>query len=339
MTRVRWTVVAVGLLAVGVLLAWRASRPPGPQPAFTTATFTLVDARRHRLIAVYAAVPTGGDRWPVIVFSHGNQSAGAAAAKLFDAWAAHGYLCLAPTHDDSVSMRDAAKAAGATSLPAAGMIEPMGAATASILNRARDLSFLLDSATAVELALPGAEGHVDWKRVGAAGHSSGAYTAQLLAGMAPDMDGVPRTAADPRVRAVLDLAPVGAGQGGLTVDSWRHVTVPLMNVTGSLDLVPRGQFPTQQKRDPFTRSPPGGKFNVFLVGANHGTFLCDPGDGFYLKQLGGSVEQQAVLFDDVRRVTLLFWDAELKGSAAATAELRSGDERRRTDGRVTIEAR
>jgi dienelactone hydrolase len=279
--------------------------------------------------------PAAGGPYPVIIFSHGNQSSGKAMAGLFSSWAAHGYVCLAPTHDDSVSLRTAAEAAGAKDLPAVGMIEPRGAGTENILNRARDVSFVIDSLAAVEARL-----HVtiDRGRIGVGGHSSGAYTALLVAGATPNMDDIPRSAVDPRPRAFLAMAGIGSGQGGLTRDSWRNCTRPLMNVTGSLDRVPRGLTPGQ-KRDPFALSPPGDKFEVYLDGANHGTFTCDPTDTFYLKQLGGSAEQQAVLFDDIRAITLAFWDAELKRSATAAAYLRSGDIARRTGGRVSIESR
>ena len=340
-TSVRSALAVFLMVAVGCRRA--AVSPDKPYlaavPAVAVAapvTLTLHDAARHKDVDVYAAAPAAPGPWPVIVFSHGNQSAGRAMAGLFAGWAAHGYVCLAPTHDDSVSMRAAALAAGATTLPAVGMIEPSGAGTDSILNRARDLSFVIDSLAAVESAL---HVHVDRGRVGVGGHSSGAYTAMLLGGMSADMDDVPRTAVDPRPKAFLVMAPVGSGQGGLTRDSWRSFTRPLMDVTGSLDLVPRGQFPDRQKRDPFALSPPGDKFEVFLVGANHGTFTCDPTDTFYIKQLGGSAQQQAVLFDDIRDATLAFWDAYLKASPTAAAYLRSGAATRRTGGRVSIEYR
>ena len=357
--RLRWAAAAIIVAAVATAAGWvltNRTTPTRPNPVASTptepssyaaraptvplsspVTFTLHDVRRGKDVSVYAQFPLAPGPWPLIVFSHGNQSGGRAMAGLFAGWADHGYVCVAPTHDDSVSMRAAAEAAGAPpdSLPAAGMIAPRGAGTDSVLNRARDLSFVIDSADAIESTL---HVRISRDRIGVGGHSSGAYTAMLVGGTAAEMDGVPRSAVDPRPRAFLILGTLGSGQGGLTPDSWRAFTRPLMNVTGSLDRVPRGQTP-QQKREPFALSPPGEKFEVFLVGANHGTFTCDPADTFYLKQLGGTAEQQRVLFGDIHDVTLAFWDAELKGSADAAAYLRSGDVARRTGGRMTIEWR
>ncbi len=304
-------------------------------PAIATQSLSLHDARRDKDVPIYAVFPTAPGPWPAIVFSHGNQSSGPAMAGLFASWAAHGYVCLAPSHDDTVSLRTAAEAAGARNLPPVGMIEPRGAGTENILNRARDVSFVIDALAAVEATL---HVHVDRAHIGVGGHSSGAYTALLVAGATANMDDVPRTAVDARPRAFLTMAGLGSGQGGLTVESWKGCARPLMNVTGSLDRVPRGLTP-QQKREPFALSPPGDKFEVYLDGANHGTFTCDPTDVFYLKQLGGSAAQQAVLFDDVHDLTLAYWDAYLKGSAKAAGYLRSGDAARRTGGRATVECR
>ncbi len=329
------------MVVVAVAGGCRRSAPPPAPAAVAVATITLHDAARGRDVAVYVAAPTAaGGPWPLIVFSHGNRSSGQAMAGLFAGWAAHGYVCLAPTHDDSVSLRDAALAAGAdeATLPTVGMVPPRGAGAAAMLDRAADLSFLIGAVPAIEAAAPAVRGRIDPARVGVGGHSAGAYTALLLAGATAEMDGVPRSAVNRRPLAFLTMAGLGAGQGGLTADSWRHVDRPLMNVTGSLDRVPRG-LTAEHKRDPFALSPGGEKFEVFLLGANHGTFTCDPSDTFYLQQLGGSAQQQSVLFDDVHDVTLAFWDAELKGSAAAAAYLRSGSAGRRTGGRVAIEWR
>lgn len=320
------------MIAVGVL----SFHAPATRGSVATFRLTLHDVRRNRDVPVYAVVPTGPGPYPAVVMSHGNDSGGREMKYLFAAWAARGYACLAPTHDDSTSLRKASEAAGPTTvpLPPTGVVEPRGAGVPYVLSRAADLSFVIDALPEIA-ERTGCR--IDAGRVGIGGVSFGAYTAMLAAGVTAGMDGVPRTARDPRPRAFLFMAGMGSGQGGLTPASWRGLDRPAMDVIGLQDIVPRGGT-IAGKREAFALSPAGDKFAVTIPDANHGSFRCDPSATFYATMPGGSADRQRVVFDAVEAATGTFWDAYLKGDGRAAADLRTGEGSRRFPD-VTVEAR
>jgi hypothetical protein len=175
-------------------------------------------------------------------------------------WAAHGYVCLNPTHADSITLRRE------TGEPATifGLVRKVIADPAAGIDRTRDVKLLLDSFDQLEAAVPALKGKMDRARIGVGGHSLGAYTAALLGGARIHMavqDGL-QSFADPRPRALIFLSPQGTSQQGLTRDSWTSITLPLMTATGSLDRGQMGQDPSWRK-EPFIYSAAlGNKYHV-----------------------------------------------------------------------------
>ena len=134
--------------------------------------------------------------------------------------------------------------------------------------------------------------------------------------------------------------------------------LPMMCVTGSLDRGAQGQPPTW-RRDPFTLSPAGGKYFLFIQGAHHGSFTGRFAEGgasplaealrSQLEErlgrqvtdqeseqlqdrlaqrggretVGGNSGDQSAIFDWVKQATTAFWDAYLKEDAQARAWLNS----------------
>ncbi|MGH7149457.1 MAG: alpha/beta hydrolase family protein, partial [Planctomycetota bacterium] len=158
-----------------------------------------------------------------------------------------------------------------------------------------------------------------------------------------DMPGSgPTSLADSRVRAVLLLSGQGRGQMGLTQKSWEKFSLPMLNVTGSLDRGAGGQDPAWRK-DPFDLSPPGDKYHLFIEGAHHGSFTGRfaregarrPG----LRDRRRSGADGKEIFEWVEVATLAFWDAYLKGEPGAKAYLRTDDLERRSRGAATLDRR
>src|SRR5438874_652897 len=66
----------------------------------------LHDKRRDKDLPVYVSYPKGEGPFPVIVFSHGAGGTGRHYEALLKFWSSHGYVCLAPTHAESLSLRN-----------------------------------------------------------------------------------------------------------------------------------------------------------------------------------------------------------------------------------------
>jgi hypothetical protein len=178
-------------------------------------------------------------------------------------------------------------------------------------DRARDMSFIIDSLAEIEAKAPGVKDRMDADRIGAGGHLIGAYAACTLAGQKNFSPGAPMGLKDDRVRAALLLSPQGRGQG-LSENSWEEIDGPLMVLSGSEIPSVRTGNPAEWRREPFTFSPPGDKYLVWIEGLD-GTYggLIEPGRG--------QDEQTAVWIMDA---TLAFFDAHLKQDAGARERLR-----------------
>ncbi|HEU5249612.1 MAG TPA: hypothetical protein VFW15_06455 [Thermoanaerobaculia bacterium] len=255
----------------------------------------LHDHWRAKDLRVTVSFPGTGGPFPVIVFSHGAGGNGSYPYPLTRFWTSHGYVCLHPTHADSVSL------GGAVSFTAPAAWE----------NRARDLSFVIDSLDELAAKVPGLAGKMDSRRIGVAGYSYGGHSAQLLGGATLEAagGGEPRSLADPRPRAFLLLSGPGAGARELTERSWKSWTRPMMAVTGSLDLVEGERSPIWHL-EPFFRSPAGDKYALDLEGASHRSFT---GRQLELTDTG----EEREIFRWICGETLAFWDLYLKDVAAA----------------------
>jgi predicted dienelactone hydrolase len=152
-------------------------------------------------------------RFPVVLFSHGNDGVRFQSLFFCARLASHGFVVVSPDHHGNTLLDDFV-----------GIDDP-DAAT----NRPLDLSFLLD-----ELALFDAdpasflyEG-VDLDKVGASGHSFGGYTTWAVAG-GPFALG---TFTDARVKAILPQAPAS----NFFDDAFfATVEVPTLTIGGNLD--------------------------------------------------------------------------------------------------------
>ena len=262
----------------------------------------LHDSVRNKDLSMTIEYPTRGGPYPVIVFSHGFGGSNTGYTPLTEYWAGHGYIVIKPSHADSGKLgpileqrREERRAEmekaraegrgrnrgntaqtgqqGQTPQPPDPLAEAIWSTQtpADWVNRARDISLILDNLTTLEKKYPELGGRMDTSKIGVSGHSYGAFTAMMLSGMTSFAGNGTIHAPDPRVKAAVVFSPQGTtGTLGLTKDSWKDVTIPMMYVTGSLDYFIAGD--AKPRHDAFAYSPAGDKYFVSFNGGRHMTF-------------------------------------------------------------------
>ncbi|MEW5977624.1 MAG: dienelactone hydrolase family protein [Acidobacteriota bacterium] len=163
--------------------------------------------------------PSGSGRpLPLVIFSHGFHGNRNQSTFLTQALARAGYLVIAPNHKDAIT-----QGGGMAGRPELPFQNPGEWSDTTFQDRARDIESLLSALKADERF----SAHIDWSRVGLAGHSLGGYTVLGLAGAWPSWR-------LPEVKAVLALSPYAnpyVHHGDLA-----GLRRPVMYQTGTLDI-------------------------------------------------------------------------------------------------------
>ena len=310
----------------------------GPHAVRVVPEVELHDARREKDVPVKIYAPDAPGPFPAIVFSHGAGDSNDSSPHLMRHWASHGYVVLLPTHyfGERPFMERSLRRLGKE------LMRPITQGPSAWNERTDDVRFVLDSLPCLHQYVPELEGCVDPDCVGISGHSFGAYTALLLAGATlVDKEGADYAFADPRPRAILMISGPGRDTKGLTDDSFRNLTRPMMVFAGSHDPPPDWSLDPTWRTEPYAFAPDGDKYLAYLRGANHMSYigpvfdisLRDPARrgkfarllrrlARYLASFAPSLDQVG-MFDYTRIASVAFWDAYLKASPRAKIYLRS----------------
>ncbi len=292
------------------------------------------------------------DTIPLVIISHGAGGSKLAFGPLSEHWASHGYAVVHPTHDDSLMQR---RARG----------ERMPRSAGGVINNVRpaervaDVKAILDELASIESAVPGWRGDehritkIDRDRIAVAGHSAGALTAMMAIGtkvrglrMGTGLLNGHQSIGDERVRAAIVISGQGADRPMLSEDSWKHITKPMLVISGSLDTSPA--FPTTPERrcDPFKFSsdtviegesadPLGpNKFLLFIEGATHGSYQGKSPTWAGREQ---PTTDLSIITNTVSASSLAFLDRALKSDADAQKYLTSESIERLSGGKATLE--
>ena len=242
----------------------------GPLAVTEVPDIVLHDAARNKDLHVRIFYPVTQGKYPVIVFSHGAGGSQNCCESLTRHWATYGYVTLQPTHDDSIVQR---RKSGDETLRFPQAVRDALKNPALWESRPQDISFLLNALPDLQKRVGGLGDKLDLSRIGIGGHSMGSYTAEAVGGALVDLPGHPATSfSDSRAKAILCLSPQGPGQFGLAARSFDTIGLPFMGITGSLDSLGPVASPAWHKI-PFERSQPDDKYELFITGANHMSFI------------------------------------------------------------------
>jgi predicted dienelactone hydrolase len=276
--------------------------------------FTVQDQVRKREIPVRIYLPDAVAPAPVVLFSHGLGGTRAGCAYLGEHWSARGYVVVFLQHhgsDDSV-WRDQ---------PPSERMDAMKKA-ASLQNfelRVSDVPRVLDQLESWNKE----DGHMlhgrlDMSHVGMSGHSFGAVTTQAVSGQSIRLLG-PRFT-DSRIRAAIAFSPSSPRRGDAAV-AFGAVKIPWMLMTGTKDIAPIGDADLASRRAVYPHLPASiDKYELVLHNAEHSAFTerALPGDS----EPRNPNHHRVIL-----ALSTAFWDAHLRGDAAARAWLQGAGAR------------
>jgi dienelactone hydrolase len=216
----------------------------------------LLDPADGRAVPLHVVWPAHGRRMPVILYSHGAYSSKDLYGPIVDAWAARGYVVIAPTHRDSVALG-----------VRRGTNEPRYFAW-----RLEDMELILARLDAVFAQVPGLAECADPGRIVAAGHSFGGLVAQTLGGATyfDPSTGATVSRRDARVRAVIIFSGAGPFPPILRASDFATLTPPTLVTVGTNDLQQAPGLSGQEwRKQPYDLAPSGSKFRLTLDGADH----------------------------------------------------------------------
>ncbi len=301
--------------ALLLALSLSALAAPAPKDALADAIFAVetqkvewFDAKRQRAVPATLHLPQeGAGPFPLLIISHGLGGTRDGLDYLGTFWAAHGYVCAQIQHigsDDAV-WRGAARP-----------MQAMKAAAANpknIDNRPADVHFAIDTLLRMNADPKSALfGRIDAAKIGSAGHSFGAFTAQAVAGRGALQKPAWR---DPRVKACVAMSAPSQSLDRVRAQ-YADFEIPFYLLTGTRDQSPLGDTQPGDRRAPFDAVTRAEGYLLVLQDADHMTFGG--------RRRTGDAANDARDHDLILASTLVFWDAYLKGSADAKKYLRLG---------------
>lgn len=193
--------------------------------------------------------PTSPGRYPLMVFAHGAYAAPERYEALLGPLSAMGFVVLAPLHIDSELLAS----------------DPPPPPDEVWRTRKEDVQALLGAPPELLAFLnPGVELTPD--KI-AAGHSYGAFGAQVAAGAAAVND--PPGQVAPGVRAVVTFSPPGLVPGFIDAAAWDQLVRPQLLLTGNADILPGFMEDWRNHAAAFEKAPAGDQWLWVGEGVDH----------------------------------------------------------------------
>ena len=211
---------------------------------------------------------------PVILWSHGYGGSRDGAGFLARYLASHGYVLLHMTHHGTDSSLWECQEGHPWDI-----LKDLVIPKATILNRYRDASFVLDRLEGWMADNPDIAAVMNPKRVGMSGHSFGAITTQIAMGqLTPNESDDLISLKDTRIFAGIAYSPV-PGMSHIADDQERErasaaniyegISMPLLHMTGTEDFSPISDIPYTDRLIVYDKTQHASKAVLIKKGGDH----------------------------------------------------------------------
>ncbi len=245
---------------------------------------------------------------PIIVWSHGLGGSVDGAAFLSRYIASYGYIILHVQHNGTDSSLWEGKEGHPWDI-----IRQMNIPRSATLNRFKDVPFVLDQFENWLLEHPEIKEITDLSTIGMSGHSFGALTTQVMAGMMfPDESGKLRRAREDRFKAGILYSPGPISHLSLDDpdDIYGAIDLPLFHMTGTDDSSPVEDWDYTKRLVVHEHTTKADKHLLIIKDGDHMVFNGSRG------KLGQNPNRD--LHERIIKVSALaYWDMVLKDDQAA----------------------
>lgn len=252
---------------------------------------------------------------PVILWSHGLGGSVDGAAFLSRFLASHGYVIIHLQHHGTDSSLWEGKEGHPWDI-----IRKMQIPRSATMNRFYDVPFVLDQLPAWLENHPEIGEQADLKTLGMSGHSFGALTTQVMAGMMfPDEKGRLVNMRDTRFTSGILYSPGPIAHLGLDDpdDVYGTINLPLLHITGTDDASPVENWDYKKRLVVYENSDQAEKNLLIIKDGDHMVFNGSRGK---LGQNPNREKHEGI----IKVAALAYWDATLKQDLEAKHWLTQG---------------
>ena len=276
-----------------------------------------IDSSRTRNVPIRVHYPTDKGKFPLIIISHGAGGDWDTHFALAHHLASHGYIvfCLEHIGSNTKTLKQTIRIFK--------NLNEMIHDGKEVLGRPKDVSFAINQAMIWNQSNEILKTKIDIQNIGVLGHSFGAYTSMVIAGMKPALDwleprsnygnGLGQEMKDNRVKACVALSPQGIGEPFFLKESFYSLSTPLLGISGTEDKQQGGLPPINRYNAFEFWSETGNNIFVWLSNAHHLDFTSSEGGETQGVKSKNRKEVQKV----VNATTLLFYNQYLKNDTSA----------------------
>ena len=266
--------------------------------------------RQNRAVPykIYYPVDHGLEQMPVILWSHGFGGNRDGASFLSRFLAAQGYILVHLTHIGTDSSLWEGKDGHAWDI-----LQKVKITRETTLNRMYDVPFVLDELEKLKTNDPEFGAFMDLNKIGMSGHSFGAMTTQVMAGMLfPDHDHALQNMRDDRISSGILYSPTPIGH--LTDFSpdkiYSAIDIPLFHMTGTEDASPLESYGYEYRLVIHEHAGHPEQYLQVIDGGDHMIYNGTRG------KLGVNPNRE-VHEEMVQHAAFAFWNAYLKDDQSA----------------------